>query len=427
MDRPRLPNPGGDDGEWGDILNEFLLVAHGDDGGLKVPFEIGSGLVQVNTTGRLTVSPISGDTALSAHSSDDDVDTLQVIGVGGNVAVALKPNGLYAKPTQPSSVGLFLDASALDGSSLLLDFENGGSVFTVNIEGGTTISPVGDTLNLALRPSGSQTNNLQEWQDTNGSAVAWIDAYGTPGGTLDGLRLTGWMEDGADPANVNSAGGGLITGEFRAQRPGSATMFIASEAWGGIGSWLGDGETFVVYNQLGENGKVLEMISAANPLLGFYSSIPVTQQTATDGDSLVGALQAYGLLDGSASWNSHAVTTDHDFFITGDGTLPITATSPGVGFGVETANQNAHIELASPVGTGTAYIDLTVVGTDASARVAWDANVGAFTIATGGHTVSIHGDRLDTGGLPVTGLPTSDPHIAGALWNSGGTPTISAG
>ncbi len=31
----RLPQPGGDKGEWGDILNDFLLTAHNKDGALK--------------------------------------------------------------------------------------------------------------------------------------------------------------------------------------------------------------------------------------------------------------------------------------------------------------------------------------------------------------------------------------------------------
>jgi len=30
----RLPQPGGDDGNWGDILNAFLAVSHGQDGAL---------------------------------------------------------------------------------------------------------------------------------------------------------------------------------------------------------------------------------------------------------------------------------------------------------------------------------------------------------------------------------------------------------
>src|SRR5687768_10900716 len=32
---PRLPIPGGDDGNWGEILNEFLAVEHETDGTLK--------------------------------------------------------------------------------------------------------------------------------------------------------------------------------------------------------------------------------------------------------------------------------------------------------------------------------------------------------------------------------------------------------
>lgn len=31
----RLPTPGGDDGTWGDLLNEFLLQEHNGDGSLK--------------------------------------------------------------------------------------------------------------------------------------------------------------------------------------------------------------------------------------------------------------------------------------------------------------------------------------------------------------------------------------------------------
>lgn len=31
----RLPNPGGDDGTWGNVLNDFLAQAHNDDGSLK--------------------------------------------------------------------------------------------------------------------------------------------------------------------------------------------------------------------------------------------------------------------------------------------------------------------------------------------------------------------------------------------------------
>ena len=32
---PRLPQPGADDGQWGDILNDFLLQSHATDGNLN--------------------------------------------------------------------------------------------------------------------------------------------------------------------------------------------------------------------------------------------------------------------------------------------------------------------------------------------------------------------------------------------------------
>lgn len=32
---PQLPTPGGDDGKWGELLNDFLRQAHNDDGSLK--------------------------------------------------------------------------------------------------------------------------------------------------------------------------------------------------------------------------------------------------------------------------------------------------------------------------------------------------------------------------------------------------------
>lgn len=32
---PRLPTPGGDNGNWGNLLNDFLMVEHENDGSLK--------------------------------------------------------------------------------------------------------------------------------------------------------------------------------------------------------------------------------------------------------------------------------------------------------------------------------------------------------------------------------------------------------
>lgn len=48
MGTPRLPVPGQDDGEWGNILNEFLLVSHQADGTLKPSSFADAGLLQAS-------------------------------------------------------------------------------------------------------------------------------------------------------------------------------------------------------------------------------------------------------------------------------------------------------------------------------------------------------------------------------------------
>jgi len=39
---PRLPEPGGDSGQWGAILNDFLSVEHSADGSLKPSGSLGT-------------------------------------------------------------------------------------------------------------------------------------------------------------------------------------------------------------------------------------------------------------------------------------------------------------------------------------------------------------------------------------------------
>jgi len=48
MTTPRLPVPGGDENEWGDILNQFLQVSHEDDGTLRPESFTGAGLLQAS-------------------------------------------------------------------------------------------------------------------------------------------------------------------------------------------------------------------------------------------------------------------------------------------------------------------------------------------------------------------------------------------
>jgi hypothetical protein len=56
----RLPVPGSDDGTWGDVLNDFLLVAHNDDGTLVTS--------ALDDAGAVLTTDIDTDTSLTANS-----------------------------------------------------------------------------------------------------------------------------------------------------------------------------------------------------------------------------------------------------------------------------------------------------------------------------------------------------------------------
>ena len=149
-----------------------------------------------------------------------------------------------------------IDMVLFRGGAMALNPSNGG--FT---DVGLDVTLQTDITGMAVQASDSQSANLQEWRDSDGTAIAWIGSDGTPGGTLENT----------------------------------------------------------------------------------------------------------------------AVTTEHDFFITGDGSLPTTETQSGVGFGVESSTQNPHIEVVAP-SDGLAYIDLTTINNDYMARLAWDDSNTQFTI-----------------------------------------------
>ena len=77
----RLPNPGADQGIWGDILNDFLLVEHNFDGTLKLrndgTFEpaIASGAMQHYWRGDKTWQTLDKSTVgLGSVNNTSDID-----------------------------------------------------------------------------------------------------------------------------------------------------------------------------------------------------------------------------------------------------------------------------------------------------------------------------------------------------------------
>lgn len=68
----RLPQVGGDDGNWGTILNDFLAVEHNSDGTLKAAADIASAQAKADSAAQYVV--YSG-TAWPARPADTPVAT----------------------------------------------------------------------------------------------------------------------------------------------------------------------------------------------------------------------------------------------------------------------------------------------------------------------------------------------------------------
>lgn len=83
----------------------------------------------------------------------------------------------------------------------------------------------------------------------------------------------------------------------------------------------------------------------------------------------------------------------------------------------------AGIEPSGTVFVNGAAGDLYVIQAGVGITSQPPPDIAAFTaFSENGGTVA-----MDAGGLSIINLPTSDPHIASALWNNAGTPAISAG
>ncbi|HET7630308.1 MAG TPA: hypothetical protein VFK03_02950 [Candidatus Saccharimonadales bacterium] len=86
----RLPNPGGDEGTWGDILNQYLLKSHSADGSLK------SGTVTSGTIVNGAVTEAKLDTALQTkiNSAGGSGAVSSVNGQTGDVTLTKSDIGL---------------------------------------------------------------------------------------------------------------------------------------------------------------------------------------------------------------------------------------------------------------------------------------------------------------------------------------------
>lgn len=104
---PRLPQPGSDDGVWGNVLNDFLSAAHNADGTLKPASVAGVAPVQsVNgQTGAvsLTAAAVGADASGAAASAQTNAQSYADTQVATSPAFIMYSSGYPARSTATAS------------------------------------------------------------------------------------------------------------------------------------------------------------------------------------------------------------------------------------------------------------------------------------------------------------------------------------
>ncbi|MEJ0072741.1 MAG: glycosyl hydrolase family 28-related protein [Candidatus Saccharibacteria bacterium] len=138
----RLPNPGGDDGTWGDILNAFLEIEHNSDGSLKLRTD--GTLKTVATTGSYTdltnrpAIPTAG-TGAGNYAAGNDSRIVNAV-AKDTLVINVKDHGATGDGTTDDTSAISAAIAALTTGATLV-FPAGGNYVTTN---GITATNVAD-------------------------------------------------------------------------------------------------------------------------------------------------------------------------------------------------------------------------------------------------------------------------------------------
>lgn len=254
----RLPNPGSDQGTWGNILNEFLAVAHNTDGTLKPGADIADGAI---TTSKLANGAVTQDKIVSGLIDPAaGVAGLRTLGNGanqampGNATVTAGPHAASHKgdgadpiavaSTSVSGLMSATDKSKLDGvaSGATANSSDATLLSRANHTGSQPMSTISDAGNAATRNVGTTAGTVAAGDDSRltNARTPTAHAASHKGGGSDPIdtattSVSGLLSaadktklDGvATGATANSADATLLN---RANHTGTQTMSTISDA-----------------------------------------------------------------------------------------------------------------------------------------------------------------------------------------------------
>lgn len=153
----RLPAPGGDDGTWGNVLNDYLGVAHNADGTLKTSAVSSSSPTASSTTAGIV--QLTGD--LGGTSSNPSVNRIrghQVAATTPAASQVLKFNGTQWEPQNETGAA---DATTTSKGVVQLSGDLAGTATSPQIAAGVIVdADVNASANIAQSKIANLTTDL---------------------------------------------------------------------------------------------------------------------------------------------------------------------------------------------------------------------------------------------------------------------------
>lgn len=220
----RLPQPGGDRGSWGDLLNDFLSVTHNSDGTLKTGSISEDKLdtaaqAKLNTAGGGAVDSVAGKTGVvtlvpgdvGLGNVDNTSDNGKPISAATQAALDLKANAsavatALGNKIETSEKGVANGVATLGESGLILPTQLASGTGT----GSTYLRGDG----VWGTPGGTGGGGTVAWDDVTDKPV--VIAYGA-------TQAAARTAIGAGTSNVGLAGSGSATTASKSDHTHAAT------------------------------------------------------------------------------------------------------------------------------------------------------------------------------------------------------------
>lgn len=181
---PRLPEPGGDSGSWGKVLNEFLTQAHTSTGDLKSGV-VGTSQLQNNsvTAAKLASGAVTGAVLTGSTGTD------------GQVLTSASGSSTGLSWATPSGSGLVPDADATTKGLVRLTGDLGGTSASPTVPGLAakantaslaTVATTGSYTSLTNRPTLATVATSGSYNDlTNKPTIPTLSTVATSGSYND--------------------------------------------------------------------------------------------------------------------------------------------------------------------------------------------------------------------------------------------------